>query len=207
MTKQRHNKYLISLLTLTLLLSSSYCSYTSAQIQANHILLQQDHKADFAKKKKKRRGEDAKKEKKGRFFLGGGFGGGYNNGWNINISPLVGYQFNDRLRVGTGIEYQYINQRTVFGTNRFSAFGPYAMGQYLLTQTIIGHAEYQQQRYKFGNQNFDVRSLLLGGGFTRNFGRGAGFSLLVLYDVLYNTNTEVQRISPWIIRPVFIYGF
>ncbi len=156
---------------------------------------------------KKKSRTEAKKERKGHFFFGGGFGGGFSNGWNINISPVAGYQFNDRLRAGLGVEYLYVNQRIGGAQNKYSSFGPYAFSDYYISGPFFAHAEYQLQNFKFNSQSFSAESLLIGGGYTQNFGRGPGLFLLVLYDVLYDINTPFRRSNPWIIRPGFVYGF
>src|SRR5574337_562775 len=57
--------------------------------------------------------EDRPEKKKGfdksKLFYGGNFGMTFGDYTLINVSPQIGYRFNEYLAAGTGINFQYIS--------------------------------------------------------------------------------------------------
>jgi hypothetical protein len=157
---------------------------------------------------------DSKGFDKSRLFYGGNFGLSFGSYTLINLSPQVGYHFNNYLAAGAGINglyssihydlpYEYKDIYAAAGLNIFGRFYP--------IENIMFQAQpelnyvWETVRYydgtpdlKLGNRF--VPSLLLGGGVVIPAGRGALLATL-LYDVLQ------QPQSPYYGRAVFNIGF
>lgn len=160
-----------------------------------------------------------------RLVLGGTFGLGFSNGWFINVSPTVGYRITDNLIAGVGGTYIFSQFRdnvygvrynmNVYGGNVFGRYAPFATTDISFLSNLYLHGEYQhlffEQKIKNGqgviidSYKTDAPGLLLGGGYTTNFGRGPAFNVDVLYNVLWTQQTSPYP-SPLLIRAGFSYG-
>src|SRR5882724_9000243 len=59
---------------------------------------------------------------KSKLFIGGNFGLSFSNYYSlVNVSPQIGYRFNDYLAVGTGVNFIYSSQKYFdnFGNDAF----------------------------------------------------------------------------------------
>jgi hypothetical protein len=139
-----------------------------------------------------------------RVFVGGGLGGGISNYYTwVEVSPMVGYMFTDRLAGGIGLRYQYYkDNRTNFSS---SIIGPYAYARYQFINFAFAYAEYEHLFLKYKNPltpetvtNIDVPGFLIGGGLTSGFGRSMVY-MLILYNVLESPYTPYSN-------PVFRMG-
>jgi len=159
--------------------------------------------------------EDAKWTE--RIVFGGGVGIGYTNGWNISLTPQVGYKITERFWSGIGLEYYYVSFR---GNNdfrdRFSVIGPKVWALYYITDELNLGTEFARYNFKrtqiVNSRRTEVRSeqnsWLVGGGYTQRFGGRAGVRLELYYDVLYDDNDPNQfRNSAFIPRINIVYGF
>lgn len=155
-----------------------------------------------------------------KLVFGGNVGGGYANGWNINLSPTIGYKVTNTTIAGVGFNYIYSDfNNPYFSANRttYTTTGGRLFIQQLLFQNLYAQAEYEYLDY-----SLKVRSrgdgrvideitgqapgLLLGGGYTTSFGYGLGMNIEVLYNVLYKEGISPYP-SPLIIRGGLMYGF
>jgi hypothetical protein len=167
--------------------------------------------------------DEAAVEKKGfqkeKIFVGGNFGLTFGDYTLINISPQVGYRFNNYLAAGLGINAQYISvkqylysgqeySKTSQGVTGLNIFGRvYPIDQIMLqvqpeANYVFGNIKYYDGRSP-ANTKLDaviVPSLLLGGGAVIPSGRGA-FIASVFYDILQDKN------SPYGARPIYNFGF
>jgi len=153
-----------------------------------------------------------------KLVFGGNVGGGYANGWNINISPTVGYRVTNTTIAGLGVSYIYSDFNNPFFANRstFNVTGGRLFVQQLLFQNLYAQAEYEYLDYSLKIRSSDGRvisessgqapGLLLGGGYTTSFGYGLGFNMEILYNVLYQVGVSPYP-SPFIIRGGLMYGF
>ena len=153
-----------------------------------------------------------------KLVFGGNVGGGYANGWNINISPTVGYRVTNTTIAGLGVSYIYSDFNSPFFANRstFNVTGGRLFVQQLLFQNLYAQAEYEYLDYSLKIRSSDGRvlsessgqapGLLLGGGYTTSFGYGLGFNMEILYNVLYQVGVSPYP-SPFIIRGGLMYGF
>lgn len=161
---------------------------------------------------------DSKGEILDKLVFGGNIGGGYSNGWNLNISPTVGYKLTNSTVAGVGVSYIYsdFNNSYYSYRSKFNVTGGRVFLQQLLINNLYARAEYEYLDYSirlFSNDGRIVSEtrgqapgLLLGGGYTTSFGYGLGFNMELLYNVMYRADVSPYP-SPIIIRGGFMYGF
>ena len=164
-------------------------------------------------------GAQPKGFQKENLFVGGNFGLAFGDYTLINISPQLGYRFNNYLAAGFGINGQYVSEklrdgwgnthskytRGVIGLNVFGRVYPF---KFLMLQAqpemnyIFGKDTYYTGNmpgtYNFGAEI--VPSLLLGGGAVLQQGRGA-LVISVMYDVLQ------RDYSPYGRKPIYNFGY
>jgi hypothetical protein len=164
--------------------------------------------------------QDEEEPKKGfdrdRLFFGGNFGLGFGNvSTLVNVSPQVGYRFNQYLAAGAGVNFIYSSYRYRFtvpeykeslGVTGLNIFGRVYPIQYLFLQAQP-EANYVWGKYKFYDGREDLKldskivpSLLGGAGAAIPAGRGA-FIVMVQYDLLQNER------SPYGNRAFFNFGY
>lgn len=168
--------------------------------------------------------EDREPEQKGfdksKLFFGGNFGLGFGTNTSVNISPQVGYRFNDYLAAGAGVNFNYYSyksyysngadySRTSFGYTGFNIFGRVYPIKFILLQAqpelnySWGSVKYYDgitPRSKYPGQF--VPSLLLGGGGAIPMGgRNGALLLMIQYDILQESR------SPYGNRPFFTMGY
>ena len=162
--------------------------------------------------------EERKGFQKEKLFVGGNFGLTFGDYTLIDVSPQVGYRFNDHLAAGIGINGQYISEKFYYGNQPAykisrGVTGLNIFGRVYPINQIFIQAQ-PEANYVFGNiKYYDntspsstkldakiVPSLLLGGGAALPAGGGA-FIISIFYDVLQNAN------SPYGARPIYNFGY
>ncbi|SNT12933.1 hypothetical protein SAMN05421640_2410 [Ekhidna lutea] len=142
-----------------------------------------------------------------RIYFGGGFG--FSAGadqTNLSLSPQVGYKITEKFSAGVGISYQYvkIKQPSISINN----YGWSLFTRYNIVQQFFAYSEFERLSFEYVTGVDPVRkertgynSLLIGGGYAEQLGGRASFSLMALYNVLYD-ETDFPRPynSPWVIR-------
>ncbi|MFT4015384.1 MAG: hypothetical protein QM668_00360 [Agriterribacter sp.] len=150
---------------------------------------------------------------KSKLFFGGNFGLGFGTNTSVNVSPQVGYRFNDYLAAGAGVNfnyysYRYFDSRESYGYTGFNVFGRVYPIKFILLQAqpelnySWGSIKYynSNERQKLAGQF--VPSLLLGGGAAIPMGgRNGALLLMIQYDIL-----QEQR-TPYGNRPFFSLGY
>jgi hypothetical protein len=142
---------------------------------------------------------------KEKLFIGGNFGLSFGDFTLINISPQLGYRFNDYLAAGVGVNgiysstrSRYINGNTAsrenYGVVGLNIFGRVYPIQYAFLQ-LQPEANYTWGKLKEYDPDAEykldgkvVPSLLAGAGAAIPAGRGA-FLIMAQYDVLQNART------------------
>lgn len=165
-------------------------------------------------KNEKKKGFD-----KSKLFVGGNFGMTFGDYTLINVSPQLGYRFNQYFAAGAGINFQYVSlkerdyytgdpidriSQEVIGMNIFGRVYPV---QFLMLQVqpelnyIFGKRKYYTTpSFTTNNGTFLVPSLLTGAGVVFPAGNG-GFIISLFYDLLQNSN------SPYSDKPFFNFGY
>tara|TARA_Y100000782_G_scaffold31337_1_gene34670 strand:+ start:2648 stop:3190 length:543 start_codon:yes stop_codon:yes gene_type:complete len=118
-----------------------------------------------------------------RLFVGGGFGFSFGTITSIDLSPLVGLQLTERLRMGVGGTYMYYEDtRYSYSTN---IYGGRVFYQYKIYQGLFAHAEGEVLSGDFGIQGErrNVSSLFVGGGYQQMLGSGFYANVLLLINL------------------------
>ena len=163
---------------------------------------------------------ESKGFQKEKLFVGGNFGLTFGNRYTlINISPQVGYRFNQYLAAGLGINGLYISEKTYYTNGQEysktsqGVVGLNIFGRVYPIEQILLQVQ-PEANYRFGNIKFYdgrspsttkldaqiVPSLLMGGGAVIPAGRGY-FVAMVMYDVLQKPN------SPYGARAIYNFGY
>lgn len=135
-----------------------------------------------------------------RMFFGGDLGFQFGDYTIINVSPLVGYRFTDRISLGTQIKYNYIHvssyniATTIYGASIFS--------RYNVTKAIFAHVEYEwlSLETKYFNpgiyvkqDRFSLNNILVGGGYRTSIGERSYLNLMVLWNLNDNALSPYQN--------------
>jgi len=164
----------------------------------------------------KSRDKDAPPERvvgfdRSKLFGGGNFGLGFGNTFTVlNLSPQLGYQFNEHLAAGAGVNFIY-NSTRAFGLNeRFGYAGMNVFGRFYPIPYIVLHA---QPEYNYSWGSFDdgsgrirypgrmVPSFLIGGGAVLPSGGRSAAVVMLLYDAVQD------RRAPYPNRPFISFGY
>jgi len=158
---------------------------------------------------------------KSKLFIGGNFGLSFSSYYTlINVSPQLGYRFNDYLAAGAGVNFIYSSQKsyvnntdyfkTNYGVTGLNIFGRvYPIKQILLQ--LQPEMNYTWGKYKYHYSGTDipdekipgklVPSLLAGAGGAIPTGGAGAFIIMVQYDLLQNAR------SPYDNRPFYSFGY
>ncbi|MBX2922670.1 MAG: hypothetical protein KF746_10800 [Chitinophagaceae bacterium] len=137
---------------------------------------------------------------KSKLFFGGNFGLSFGNSTFINISPQIGYRFNQYLAAGAGVNFNYrslkteytggVTEREKYGYGGLNIFGRLYPIQYILIQAQP-EINYNWASYSITGAPTQklpgllVPSLLLGaGGVIPAGGRNGALILMLQYDVI-----------------------
>lgn len=139
----------------------------------------------------------SKSDWKKKIYLGGYFGASFGSYTNIEISPIVGYNFTKDFSMGFGVIYSYYSYD--YGPTKISAsnWGFRLNANYVLFNFIRLGAEYQFLNVDSftGNLNPDgtpiyekepYNILFVGGGINQRIGGNASVFIMIYYDVLEN---------------------
>ncbi len=131
----------------------------------------------------------------------------------IDVSPILGYRFTDKIMAGVGGIYQYYSYKDP----NFSAFnfqtdiyGGKLFGRYYFLDFLFAHGEYEllslETEYfdplnmRHTGKRFNVHSVLVGAGYAQLVGRNSAIYLMVLYNLNETVDTPYSN-------PVFRIGF
>lgn len=140
-----------------------------------------------------------------RFFYGGNFGLMFGTITYVELSPLIGYRITDKLSVGPGVSYIYLqDNRFDLSTN---IYGGRLFARYNITDYLFGHGEYEvlnrESPYSLDGR-VNVTSIFIGGGYRQRLGANSFLSIMGLWN-LNDSEYSIYR-NP-IIRMGFSTGF
>jgi hypothetical protein len=162
--------------------------------------------------------QDSVEEKKGfdpqRLVIGGSLGASFGNYTFVNVSPQVGYMFNQYITAGAGINYIYNSYKysngdrdnySFAGINLFSRVFPVRF----LFLSVQPEINYSWGKYKTESPSLPdidyggawVPAFLVGAGAVLSPGGKGGIFLSIQYDVVQNGR------SPYGTVPYFNIGF
>jgi hypothetical protein len=150
-----------------------------------------------------------------RLFVGGNFGLSFGNFTFINISPQLGYRFNDMFAAGIGINGQFVQRKYRFngtliekerlgiaGMNVFGRFYPIKQGFIQLQPEMNyiwgSYTNYtSQQEIKSSINGKILPSLLAGVGAFLPAGRAGGLIIMAQYDLLHKDGAGPNPSTPY----------
>lgn len=152
---------------------------------------------------------------KSKLFFGGNFGLSFGDFTIINVSPQIGYRFNQYFAVGAGPKFQYSSfryryyspeYRQNYGVVGLNIFGRVYPLEFLVIQAQP-ELNYTWGKIKFYDGSPEAKlpakfvpSLLAGGGGVLQSGRGA-FIVMVQYDLLQDVR------SPYGTKAFYTFGY
>ncbi len=173
--------------------------------------------------------ESASEEKpkgfdRSRLFVGGNFGLSFGNFTFINISPQLGYRFDDYFAAGVGVNGQFSQRKyksgntTIYkdrygigGMNLFGRFYPIQQG-FIQLQPEMNYiwgnrVDYTQQETKSSLNGKILPSLLAGAGAYLPAGRAGGLVIMAQYDLLNKTGNYPNPSTPYGNKIFMTIGF
>jgi hypothetical protein len=107
--------------------------------------------------------QDEEEPKKGfdpeKLFFGGTFGASFGSYTFVNVSPIVGYQFNRYFAAGTGINFIYSSSKYEYGNpnldykNEYGVVGLPVFGRFYPINFLFLHAQ-PEMNYTWGKVKF-----------------------------------------------------
>lgn len=146
---------------------------------------------------------------KDRIYIGGNLGLQFGNETYIDISPLVGYKFTEKVTAGAGITYIYYRYKDSYYNYNTSIYGGRIFGRYFFIPSLFAHAEvellnmelFNTSSYEYYRKN--IISPFVGGGYIQRIGSNSGIYLMLLYNL--NDSAESPYSNP-IVRIGFNVG-
>jgi hypothetical protein len=120
-----------------------------------------------------------------RMFTGGNLGAQFGTVTFIEVSPLVGYRFTDKISAGIGATYQYYHYNDKVYDLETNVYGGRIFGRYLFTDYLFGHVEYEYlnlEAFDFQRRRVDVESVLAGGGYIQRISDHIGIVAMILFN-------------------------
>lgn len=144
-----------------------------------------------------------KKNFKDNIFVGGNVGLQFGTVTFVDVSPLVGYKFTEKISAGIGATYQYYRYRDKYYDFETNVYGGRVFARYNFTDYLFGHAEYEYlnlEAFDFYRRRVDVGSLMAGAGYIQRISDRSGIVAMVLYNFTESAYTPYQN-------PIFRVGF
>jgi len=142
-----------------------------------------------------------------RFFVGGFIGLQFGTQTAINISPIGGFRFTNRLAAGLGGTYQYYNDRFFGRSFTTHVYGYSFFTNYKIFRRVFLQAEAEQLNLQSRDEGILAQpgtrvwetNWFLGGGYQIPIAEKAWFNIMVLYNFNENSQAYFQN-------PIFRFG-
>jgi hypothetical protein len=154
---------------------------------------------------------------KSKLFFGGNFGLNFSSYYTlVNVSPQIGYRFNDHLAAGTGVNFIYTSEKSPYQNDlyryNYTVAGLNVFGRvYPIPQIVLQlqpEYNYTWGKVKYFNPSSSdkvpgkfVPSLLAGAGGAIPAGRVGALLIMAQYDLLHSDR------SPYGSRVFFSFGY
>lgn len=139
-----------------------------------------------------------------RVFFGGNFGLQFGDLTLIDVSPMVGYRFTEKIAAGVSISYKYYDYKVYnpfsnsYSDMKSNIYGTSLFGRYYFVENLFAHAEYEYLIYSYdgyrlntvgggytkSKETVDFPGLFLGGGYRQPIGGRTSFTITILYNVM-----------------------
>ena len=127
---------------------------------------------------------DTRKEWKEKIFFGGNLGLQFGVITQVDVSPIVGYRYNENITNGVRLTFQYFkNRRTDLSK---MIYGGGVFTRYVIFKGIYAHVEYEPlnvDQYNVDKRKW-IHGLLVGGGYRHSLGKNG----YMHFELLYNLN-------------------
>jgi hypothetical protein len=148
-----------------------------------------------------------------RVYFGGSFGLQLGSVTYIDVSPLAGYMITRNLSAGLGVTYRYYKDNYVdYHTNIYGGRLFVRHNVTFMRLPLFLYSEYENLSFEFASfnpatQDYDlirewVPSLFIGGGLFQPIGNRAGFTIMALYNMLWDAQKSPYN-SAWVFRVGF----
>lgn len=153
---------------------------------------------------------------KSRVYVGGNFGLNFGTITMLELSPMAGFNFTERLSAGVGLSYIYFSDNRFVPSLRFNMLGGRTFARFLIADQFFLHAEYERMSYK--DLVFEpgstvgvmkrvwVPAIPVGIGYRSQVGANSFFTINLLYDVLSRDNVNTLYPGGLLYRMGFIIG-
>lgn len=158
-----------------------------------------------------------------RLFFGGGLGLQFGTLTLIDLSPVVGYRFTDKLEGGLGFTYKYYRYKDYYidyytGQRydlKSNITGASVFGRYHFLENVFAQIEYERLRYAYTTyynagsgmwsegQVANIDSFFVGGGYRQRISGGSYFYVMGLWNL---TEDAMSPYSNPVIRMGVIIG-
>ena len=138
-----------------------------------------------------------------RLFTGGNVGAQFGTVTFIDVSPLVGYKFTEKIAAGIGATYQYYHYHDQLYDFETNVYGGRVFGRYMIREFLFAHVEYEYlnlEAFDFQRRRVDVGSLMAGGGYIQRIGDHAAIVAMILYNFTESVYTPYSN-------PIIRVGF
>lgn len=130
-------------------------------------------------------------------YFGGNIGLQFGAATFIEVSPLAGYRFTEKISAGLGVTYQYYHYKDKFYDLETNVYGARVFGRYMFTDYLFGHVEYEYLNLEafdfYPRRRVDVGSLLAGGGYMQRLGARSAIVAMILYNFTESVYTPYQN--------------
>ena len=147
-----------------------------------------------------------------KLWFGGGIGLWFGDVTSIEVQPVVGMTFTERLSGAVSVMYRYRDDKRYSPSLSTSDYGASVLGRFRVVDPVFLQAEYEHLEYEFvltdfstGREAYD--SALVGGGFSQATGDRAAIYGVVLYNLSYSESDPGPYNDPWIVRVGVTFGF
>jgi hypothetical protein len=150
-------------------------------------------------------GQDGRKFDANRLVFGGVMGASFGDFTFVQVSPQVGYAFNQYLTAGGGVNFIYSSDKFGGTTSQYGYAGLNVFGRIFPVKFLVLTVQ-PELNYNWGKVKYDIPgvpdqtldgkfipSLLLGGGVVIPTGGRGNMLLTLQYDVLQNNRSPYGR--------------
>jgi hypothetical protein len=146
--------------------------------------------------------ENKLKFDKSRIYFGGNLGSlEFGSTTSIDLAPVAGYRFTDKLSAGLGVSFKYYSDNTnYFNTCIYGGriVVNYAAYKYILTQAegdvLSFESRYWDTNGQFSKQpRFIYPAVYIGGGYMQKMGEHSFAFFMILWNLLDAANSPYQN--------------
>jgi hypothetical protein len=153
---------------------------------------------------------------KSKIYVGGNFGLNFGTISMLELSPMAGFNFTERLSAGLGFSYIYFSDNRFSPSLRFNMLGGRTFARFLISDQFFFHAEYERMSFKdmvflpgastSVLKRVWVPAIPIGLGYRSQVGANSFFTINLLYDVLSKDNVNTLYPGGLLYRMGFIIG-